>query len=165
MISRPSEEQVRAFVPPPLPPKPPIKLDDLQVILEQANQALGRLDGLASMLPDRNLLIYAYVRKEAVLSLQIEGTRSSLSDILLLEAGEAPGVPIEDVTSPRLLTDCGGSARASHYRCGLSARSMECCSQAGEAATKNPASFVAVKIGSVERDRVTPSSYPRHRSW
>ncbi len=78
MISRPSEEQVRAFVPPPLPPKPPIKLDDLQVILEQANQALGRLDGLASMLPDRNLLIYGYVRKEAVLSSQIEGTQSSL---------------------------------------------------------------------------------------
>ena len=97
VISRPGEEQVRAFVPPPLPPKPPIELDDLQVILEQANQALGRLDGLASMLPDRNLLLYAYVRKEAVLSSQIEGTQSSLSDLLLLEAGEAPGVPIEDV--------------------------------------------------------------------
>jgi len=67
------------------------------VLLEQANQALGRLDGLASVLPDLSLFIYAYVRKEAVLSSQIEGTQSSLSDLLLFENQEAPGVPIEDV--------------------------------------------------------------------
>ena len=97
MVSRTSGEEVRAFVPPPLPPNPALRLDGLQVILEQANQALGRLDGLASMLPDRNLLLYAYVRKEAVLSSQIEGTQSSLSDLLMLEAGEAPGVLMEDV--------------------------------------------------------------------
>jgi len=69
----------------------------MQVLLEQANQALGRLDGLASILPDLSLLIYAYVRKEAVLSSQIEGTQSSLSDLLLFESEEVPGVPIEDV--------------------------------------------------------------------
>ena len=90
-------EEVRAFVPPPLPPAPPVRLDGLQVLLEQANQAIGRLDGLASLLPDLSLFIYTYVRKEAVLSSQIEGTQSSLSDLLLFENDEAPGAPIEDV--------------------------------------------------------------------
>src|SRR5689334_2031184 len=90
-------ETVRALVPPPLPPDPPVRLVSVQVVLEQANQALGRLDGLASVLPDLSLFIYAYVRKEAVLSSQIEGTQSSLSDLLLFENREAPGVPIEDV--------------------------------------------------------------------
>jgi len=88
---------VRAFLPPPLPPDPPVRLAELQQLLEQANQAIGRLDGLASMLPDISLFIYAYVRKEAVLSSQIEGTQSSLSDLLLFENNEAPGVPIHDV--------------------------------------------------------------------
>ena len=97
VTSADSGEIVRAFVPPPLPPAPPLQLDGLQVLLEQANQAVGRLDGLASVLPDLSLFIYAYVRKEAVLSSQIEGTQSSLSDLLLYENQEAPGVPIEDV--------------------------------------------------------------------
>ncbi len=91
------DESVRAFVPPPLPPDPPILMEGLQQLLEQANQAVGRLDGLASILPDLSLFIYAYVRKEAVLSSQIEGTQSSLSDLLLFENEEAPGAPIEDV--------------------------------------------------------------------
>jgi Fic family protein len=91
------DEKVRAFVPPPLPPDPPVRLDGLQVLLEQANQAVGRLDGLASLLPDLSLFIYTYVRKEAVLSSQIEGTQSSLSDLLLFQNDEAPGAPIEDV--------------------------------------------------------------------
>src|SRR5258708_1473411 len=91
------DESVHAFVPPPLPPAPPLKLVALQRLLEEANQALGRLDGLASILPDPSLFIYLYVRKEAVLSSQIEGTQSSLSDLLLFESEEAPGVPVEDV--------------------------------------------------------------------
>jgi Fic family protein len=91
------EEIVRAFVPPPLPPNPPVGLEALQRLLEQANQSLGRLDGLASVLPNLSLLIYAYIRKEAVLSSQIEGTQSSLSDLLLFENDEAPGVPLNDV--------------------------------------------------------------------
>jgi Fic family protein len=91
------KEVVRAFVPPPLPPDPPVRLEGLQQILEQANQAVGRLDGLASILPDLSLFIYTYVRKEAVLSSQIEGTQSSLSDLLMFENDEVPGVPIEDV--------------------------------------------------------------------
>ena len=65
--------------------------------MERTNQSLGRLDGLGSLLPDLELFIYAYVLKEAVLSSQIEGTQSSLSDLLLFEIDEAPGVPITDV--------------------------------------------------------------------
>lgn len=65
--------------------------------MDQANQAIGRLDGLSSLLPDLGLFIYAYVRKEAVLSSQIEGTQSSLSDLLLFENDEAPGAPLDDV--------------------------------------------------------------------
>ncbi|MBE0656471.1 MAG: Fic family protein [Bryobacteraceae bacterium] len=91
------QESFSAFVPPPLPPDPPVRLDSLQLLLEQANHALGRLDGLASLLPDLPLFIYAYVRKEAVLSSQIEGTQSSLSDLLLFENDEVPGVPLHDV--------------------------------------------------------------------
>ena len=97
VVSRYGDESVRAFVPPPLPPRPAIRLHSLQQLLEQANQALGRLDGLASILPDLSLFIYTYVRKEAVLSSQIEGTQSSLSDLLMYENDEVPGVPISDV--------------------------------------------------------------------
>ena len=96
-VSTTAGERVRAFIPPPLPPVPPIGLGEFQTLLEHASQSLGRLDGLASLLPDLTLFIYAYVRKEAVLSSQIEGTQSSLSDLLLFENAEAPGVPIEDV--------------------------------------------------------------------
>ena len=91
-------EQVRAFVPLPLPPKPPLVLADaLQQLLEAAVLALGRLDAVSTLLPDEALFLYAYVRKEAVLSSQIEGTQSSLSDLLLFELEEAPGVPLDDV--------------------------------------------------------------------
>jgi Fic family protein len=97
VVTKYETETVRAFVPPPLPPDPPVRLDGLQQLLEQANQAVGRLDGLASMLPDLSLLIYTYVRKEAVLSSQIEGIQSSLSDLLMFENDEVPGAPIQDV--------------------------------------------------------------------
>lgn len=91
-------EQVHAFVPAPLPPIPPLLLEGpLQQALESAVLALGRLDGVSAHLPDKALFLYAYVRKEAVLSSQIEGTRSSLSDLLLFELDETPGVPLEDV--------------------------------------------------------------------
>ena len=91
-------ERVRAFVPAPLPPTPVLVLDgSLQQVLESAVLALGRLDGVTTLLPDETLFLYAYVRKEAVLSSQIEGTQSSLSDLLLFELDEAPGVPLDDV--------------------------------------------------------------------
>jgi Fic family protein len=92
-------EQVRAFVPELLPPQPALALDSggLQSLLESAVLAIGRLDGISTLLPDRRLFLYAYVRKEAVLSSQIEGTQSSLSDLLLFELEEAPGAPLDDV--------------------------------------------------------------------
>jgi Fic family protein len=90
-------ETVRAFVPPPLPPVPPLDLSGLYQHLDRANQALGRLDGLTTLLPDTRLFLYLYVRKEALLSSQIEGTKSSFSDLLLFENEAAPGVPIDDV--------------------------------------------------------------------
>lgn len=91
-------ESVRAFVPNPLPPVPPLDLNGLlQQGLESAVLALGRLDGVSALLPDKALFLYGYVRKEAVLSSQIEGTQSSLSDLLLFELEEMPGVPLNDV--------------------------------------------------------------------
>jgi Fic family protein len=93
-----SGERVRAFVPAPLPPGTrALDLASLQTILAEANQAIGRLDGLTSAFPDLKLFLYSYVRKEAVLSSQIEGTQSSLSDLLLYENAETPGVPLDDV--------------------------------------------------------------------
>lgn len=91
-------EKVRAFVPAPLPPEPVILLDPpRQKRLEQATVALGRLDGISVLLPDPHLFLYSYVRREAVLSSQIEGTQSSLSDLLLFELEDAPGAPFDDV--------------------------------------------------------------------
>jgi Fic family protein len=92
-------ETVRAFIPNPLPPDPPLVLQGpIQLLLEQALLSLGRLDSVSTLLPDPSLFLYAYVRKEAVLSSQIEGTQSSLSDLLLFELEQAPGVPVDDVT-------------------------------------------------------------------
>ncbi|GJM43264.1 MAG: hypothetical protein DHS20C21_01060 [Gemmatimonadota bacterium] len=96
-VSTTSGEEVRAFVPAALPPVPPLDLASLQGPMERAHLALGRLDALSTLLPDPRLFLYAYVRKEAVLSSQIEGTQSSLSDLLLFEMNEAPGVPLDDV--------------------------------------------------------------------
>jgi Fic family protein len=91
-------DRYAAFYPAPLPPDPPLDIDGgLQGLLDQANQALGRLDGITLLLPDPDHLLYAYIRKEAVLSSQIEGTQSSLSDLLLFEHHAAPGVPVTDV--------------------------------------------------------------------
>ncbi|MGH8137512.1 MAG: Fic family protein [Steroidobacteraceae bacterium] len=92
------KEEVRAFVPAPLTPLPSLEIaGQARATLDQALLALGRLDGAAATLPDAHLLLYTFVRKEAVLSSQIEGTQSSLSDLLTHELGEIPGVPIEDV--------------------------------------------------------------------
>jgi Fic family protein len=93
-----SGEAVRAFVPNALPPVPPLELaGKRQQLLERANLACGRLDAITALLPDASIFLYSYVRQEAVLSSQIEGTQSSLSDLLLFELDEAPGVPFDDV--------------------------------------------------------------------
>lgn len=98
IVASTTGESYKVFVPRPLPPDPPLQLDaGHYMLMEKANLALGRLDGLTALLPDTSLFLYFYVRKEAVLSSQIEGTQSSLSDLLLYEYHEAPGVPLADV--------------------------------------------------------------------
>jgi Fic family protein len=91
------DERVRAFVPPPLPPSPPIAIDRLLSKLGAADRAVGRLDGINTLLPDKALFLYMYVRKEAVLSSQIEGTQSTLTDFLRFETDATAGEPIDDV--------------------------------------------------------------------
>lgn len=91
-------EEVRAFIPYPLPPDPALDLTGRRGrLLENATLALGRLDSITLLRPDPDIFLYAYVRREALLSSQIEGTQSSLSHLLLFEMEEAPGVPFEDV--------------------------------------------------------------------
>ena len=96
------DETYRAYLPAPLPPEPPLDLGNaLLRQMDEANRALGRLDGISQLWSHSaqflHQLLYQYVRKEAVLSSQIEGTQSSLSDLLLYELEEAPGVPLDDV--------------------------------------------------------------------
>lgn len=91
-------EVVRSFIPNALPPNPALSISaELERKVERAVLAVGRLDGVAALLPDTGLFIYAYVRREALLSSQIEGTQSSFSDLLLFEADSTPGVPFDDV--------------------------------------------------------------------
>lgn len=90
-------EKVRAFVPAPLPPSPGIEMTAARRrLLEGADAALAKLDGAALHLPDIALFLYAYVRKEAVLSSQIEGTKSTLSELMLFELDDLR-IPIDDV--------------------------------------------------------------------
>ena len=91
-------EKAQAFVPAPLPPAPSIEWSpELRSKFDEALLALGRLDSVSVLLPETSLFIYTYIRKEAVLSSQIEGTQSSLSDLLLFELEQQPGVPMDDV--------------------------------------------------------------------
>ncbi|MDX6269884.1 MAG: hypothetical protein QOD28_1107 [Acidobacteriota bacterium] len=100
----------KAFVPYCLPPEPPITLDaEMCDLMEKANRALGRLDGVTALLPDTYLFTYFYVRKEAVLSSQIEGTQSTLQELLLFEINESPGAPLDDVR------EVSNYARALYY--------------------------------------------------
>ena len=90
-------EKYKAYMPSVLPFSPPLQLDELQPLIEKANQALGRLDGLVSYIPDISLLLYFYLRKEALLSSQIEGTQSSFDDLLMYENNQVLCVPEGDV--------------------------------------------------------------------
>lgn len=91
-------ELCQSFIPDPLPPKPDIVINSmLRDLMDRTLLALGRLDSTAMLLPETDIFLYIYVRQEAVLSSQIEGTQSSLSELLLFEMGGSPGVPIEDV--------------------------------------------------------------------
>jgi len=90
-------EAFKAFIPAALPPKPPIDWTPrLRARFDAALVALGRLDAVTDLLPNASLVLYSFVRKEAVLSSMIEGTQSSLADLMLYEIGEQPGVPMED---------------------------------------------------------------------
>jgi Fic family protein len=98
------EEEVRAFIPDLLSARPPLELDGTrQRLIERSTLALGRLDSITTLLPDPQFFLYAYIRREAVLSSQIEGTQSSLSDLLLFELEKAPGVAFDDVVQ---VSDC-----------------------------------------------------------
>ncbi|WP_425644386.1 Fic family protein [Agrobacterium leguminum] len=92
-----ASETVRAFVPPPLPPEPAIDVLSLLERLSLAERAVGRLDGITMLLPRQELFLYMYVRKEAVLSSQIEGTQSTLSDLLRFETEAQAGQPVDDI--------------------------------------------------------------------
>lgn len=89
-------EVCKAYVPAPLPFQPPLNMELLQPILDKANHALGVLDGVMTRLPDISLLLYFFIRKEALLSSQIEGTQSSLDDLLLYESDHVPGAPLDE---------------------------------------------------------------------
>ncbi len=92
------DEPFWAFHPAPLPPHPSLAIDArMQDALDRANQALGRLDGVTLRIPHPDVFLYSFVRKEAVLSSQIEGSQSSLSELLLFELDGAPGAPLHDV--------------------------------------------------------------------
>ena len=91
-------ETYEAYIPPPLRSLLPLEMAGLYPLLDQANIAIRRLDGMSTMLPDASLFLHMYIRKEAVLSSQIEGTQSSLSDLLRFETTGTAGQPIDDVT-------------------------------------------------------------------
>ncbi|HYP77642.1 MAG TPA: Fic family protein [Polyangiaceae bacterium] len=89
---------LKAYVPSELPPSPAVSLGpEDEELTARANQAIGRLEGIRTVLPTPRLFTYFYIRKEAVLSAQIEGTQSSLSDFLRFESGATPGGPLTDV--------------------------------------------------------------------
>jgi Fic family protein len=100
----------RAFSPAPLPPEPPLDLGgEIQTLLEQAHLALGRLDGAVQILPNPDLFVFMYVRKEAVLSSQIEGTQSSLQNLLAAEAR------LNDPDAPADVSEVLNYVKAMHH--------------------------------------------------
>ncbi|ABE04833.1 Fic family protein [Rickettsia bellii] len=97
IIQKVSGESYKAYIPPELPPEPPIDLVKLYTHLEKATLALAELNITCKSIPNTSLFIYMYVRKEALLSSQIEGTQSSFSDLMLFEHNQKPEISIEDV--------------------------------------------------------------------
>jgi Fic family protein len=140
-----AKERVRAFVPPPLPPNPPIEITKLLTRLSAADRALGRLDGITMLVPDHALFLYMYVRKEAVLSSQIEGTQSTLSDLLRFETEAAAGKPIDDIREVSNYVDAMMYGLERLDRLPLSLRLIremhERLIQGGRGGTKNPGDF------------------------
>ena len=90
-------EPYKTYVPASLPPVPTIDMTEIAAWLEKANLAVGELNGMTEAVPDPSIINYMYVRREAVLSSQIEGTQSTLDDLLRYESNETAGVPVDDV--------------------------------------------------------------------
>jgi Fic family protein len=138
-------EKVRAFIPPALPPDPPIAFERLLNLLSDAERALGRLDGIGLMVPDTKLFLYMYVRKEAVLSSQIEGTQSTLSDLLRFEMEAKAGRPFDDVVEVSNYVDAMMHGLARLPELPLSLRLMremhERLMRSGRGETKSPGEF------------------------
>lgn len=138
-------EIVRAFVPPPLPPEPSIDVLALLERLSLAERALGRLDGITMLLPRQELFLYMYVRKEAVLSSQIEGTQSTLTDLLRFETEAQTGQPIDDIREVSNYVDAMmyGLKRLEDLPLSLRLiREMHArLLQSGRGGTKNPGEF------------------------
>ncbi len=138
-------ETVRAFVPAPLPPDPPVEAAPLLRLLNDAQRALGRLDGVTLLLPSQELFLYMYIRKEAVLSSQIEGTQSTLTDLLLFEENAKAGVPIDDVREVSNYVDAMMHGLARMKELPLSLRLIrelhERLLDSGRGATKDPGAF------------------------
>ena len=165
-------ERFQAFVPAPLPPEPPVEWTPaLRRRFDDALVALGRLDAMSALLPNAALLLYSFVRKEAVLSTQIEGTQSSLADLLLFEIDEQPGVPVDDA---REVSRCVAALEHGLQRCAAGcrcrsaccARCMRCCWITAAGAARRRARCAARRFGSVARGRATPSSCRRRpTSW
>src|SRR5882724_2383982 len=138
-------EVVRAFVPPPLPPTPPIDVLALLDRLSAAERALGRLDGITTLLPRQELFLYMYVRKEAVLSSQIEGTQSTLADLLRFETEAQTAQPIDDIREVSNCVDAMMYGLERLENLPLSFRLIREMHarllQSGRAGTKNPGEF------------------------
>jgi Fic family protein len=138
-------EVVRAFVPPTLPPTPPIDILTVLPKLSIAERALGRLDGITVLLPRQELFLYMYVRKEAVLSSQIEGTQSTLTELLRFETEAQVGQPIDDIREVSNYVDAMmyGLERLEHLPLSLRlVREMhERLLRSGRGGTKGPGEF------------------------
>jgi Fic family protein len=132
--------------------------------LSAADQAIGRLNGISALLPDEQLFLYMYVRKEAVLSSQIEGTQSSLSDLLRFEAEAVEGKPIDDIREVSNYVDAMmyGLERLAHLPISLRLiREMHERLLQGGRGQRTPESSDDPRIGSEGRDRATPLSCRR----
>jgi len=146
-------ETVKAFVPAPLPPEPPLELtDDLADLMQESAIALGRLDGVSAMVPDPQLFLYSYIRKEALLSSQIEGSQTTLSDLLQNEAGGSPGAPTDDVAEVSTYIKALESGLA-RLREGLPLSLRLICE------------IHAILLSSGRGHRMTPGEFRRSQNW
>jgi hypothetical protein len=157
-------ETYHAYVPTALPPVPALDMDSLYKSLDQAMRALGEVDALAKLLPDISMFLYMYVRKEALISSQIEGTQSSLSDLLLFENDEKPSVPVDDVeeVSNYIAALNHGLARCQEDF-PLKCMAFYCAEDEGRMHHRE--NFVGHKIGLVERARAKHVLYPLLQKW